>query len=62
MSNRIETIRSLVRPYISIVLVSVVAYLGVKGKIVAKDILYLAAVIIAFHFGERKSLKRPPED
>ena len=52
-----ETIRGLVRPYISLLLVSVVAYLAIIGKIEPGQILTPAGMIIAFHFGERKVLR-----
>ena len=50
-------IRELVRPYISFLLVSVVAYLAIRGKIEPEQILTPAGMIIAFHFGERKVLR-----
>lgn len=54
----IDNIKGLVRPYISVALVSVTAYLAITGKIDPKDMLSLTGVIIAFHFGERSGSKQ----
>ena len=58
-SFSVETVRALVRPYISIVMITTIAYLGIIRAIEAKDILYLGSIIVAFHFGEKSALKQP---
>lgn len=55
---KIEVIRGLIRPFISVVFVSTVCYLSLKGKIDASDILQLTGMIVAFHFGERSAAKK----
>jgi hypothetical protein len=53
----VDKIRQLVRPFISVSLVSTVVYLAVTGIVDAKEVLTLAGLIIAFHFGERSVKK-----
>ena len=58
MEIKIELIRGLVRPVISILLVGTVVFLSIKGKIDPKEIITIVGMIIAFHFGERAATKR----
>lgn len=55
----VETIRGLVRPFISVTLVCLTVFLGIMGKVEAKDIMEITAIIVAFHFGERSALRKP---
>ena len=55
----VETVRGLVRPYISFVFASVTGYLAITGAIDAKDMLSITGIIVAFHFGEKSALKKP---
>lgn len=56
-----NTVRKLVRPFISVSFVLMCAWLTYKGSIEAKEILTLTGIIVAFHFGERAALKQPKE-
>jgi len=56
--DKLEFIRGIVRPIISISFVSMCAFLVVKGSIDAKDVLELTGIIVAFHFGEKAALKK----
>ena len=53
--DKIDAIKGLIRPFISVVFVSTVCYLSLKGKIEPGDILQLTGIIVAFHFGERSA-------
>jgi hypothetical protein len=54
----IETIRGLVRPVISILLVLTAVYLAVAGKVESKEIITIVGMVVAFHFGERAATKK----
>ena len=54
----IETIRSLIRPFISVAFVTLTVYLAIVGKIDAEKILTVTGIIVAFHFGERAASKK----
>jgi len=58
----LDLIRGLVRPFISVSLICMLAYLVYFGQIESKDILYLTGIVVAFHFGERAALKKPEEN
>ena len=51
----IETIRSIVRPFISVSFVLMTAYCVYKGQINGKDILTIMGILMAFYFGERSA-------
>jgi hypothetical protein len=58
----VDSIRKLMRPFITVALVGTTVYLAVVGKLEAKEILTATSIIIAFHFGERAALKKPNND
>jgi hypothetical protein len=57
-------IRSLIRPFIAVVVVATLMYLFVSGKLESNQLLTLSGPIIGFYFGERAAKKRetPPEE
>lgn len=61
MDINIETIRSLVRPFISITIVGTLMYLFISGVIEGTQLLTLAGPVIGFYFGERASGKKAAE-
>lgn len=58
---KVEIIRELMRPFVTVIFVLLVVYLTLTGKIDAKEILSIAGILIAFWFGERSALKKPGE-
>jgi hypothetical protein len=64
MMEKLEILRGLVRPVISILLVLVACYLGIMGKIPPEQFITIVAMVISFHFGERAAKKKeaPPTD
>jgi len=58
----VENIRKLIRPFITVSLVSTVVYLAIVGKIDPKELLGYTGIIIGYHFGERAALKKPGAD
>lgn len=54
----IETIRSLIRPFIAVATVGTLMYLFITGKIESTQLLTLAGPVIGFYFGERAAKKR----
>ena len=54
----INNIRKLVRPFIGIVLTSVIAYLGITGKLKPIEVVALYGPIVGFYFGERSAAKK----
>jgi hypothetical protein len=48
-----EFIRGCVRPFISVMLMAMLGWLVINGKVEGKDILQLAGIIFAFYFAER---------
>jgi len=65
--EKIDLIRNLVRPFISVFMVLTFVCLAILGKIDAREVATIVGMIIAFHFGERAATKRqikppsPPE-
>ena len=57
--DKIDAIRKLVRPFISVCFVRTTVVLAILGRIEPKDILTVTAIIISYHFGERAALKKP---
>ena len=57
--DKINAIRELVRPFISVCFVGTTVVLAILGRIEPKDILTVTGIIVAFHFGERAALKKP---
>jgi type IV secretory pathway VirB2 component (pilin) len=55
----IEIIRGLIRPFIAVSFVAVTLYMTYLGKLDAKEVLSITAMIVAFYFGERSALKKP---
>ena len=53
----IETIRSLVRPFIAVAFVGATVALFMLGKLEAKEILVTTSLIVGFYFGERAANK-----
>ena len=59
--DKINAIRDLVRPFISVCFVGTTVALAIFGKIEPKDMLQITEIIVAFHFGERAALKKSNE-
>lgn len=57
--NKLEFIRGLVRPFISVSFVMMIGWLAYKGEVTADQVLGIGSVIFAFHFGEKAALKKP---
>lgn len=53
-----DFIRGCVRPFISVMLMLMLGWLVINGKVEGKDILQLAGIIFAFYFAERGMKKR----
>jgi len=53
----IETIRSLVRPFLVVSLVAMAGYAVYMGQIEGNDIWNMVGIIMAFYFSERSMLK-----
>ena len=59
--DKIDAIRRLVRPFISVCFVGTTVALAILGKVDPKDMLEITGIIVAFHFGERAALKKPEQ-
>jgi len=57
MNEKLEFIRGIVRPIISLSFVAIVGWMTYKEFVDPKDILAITGMIVAFHFGERAALK-----
>jgi len=57
--DKINAIRGLIRPFISVCFVGTTVVLAILGKIEPKDILTVTSIIVSYHFGERAALKKP---
>lgn len=55
--NKIDSLKALVRPFISISFTLVTLSLALTGEIDAKELLSITSIIVAFHFGERAGSK-----
>ena len=53
----IETIRSLVRPFIAVSFVCMTGYCVYIGQIDGKEVLTIMGILMAFYFGERSTRK-----
>ena len=53
----VETIRSLVRPFIAFCFIGSITILTLMGKIDPNEILQTGGIIVGFYFGERAALK-----
>ena len=51
----IETIRSLVRPFMAVSFVFMTAFCVYKGQIDGKEVLTIMGILMAFYFGERST-------
>lgn len=58
MTEIVELIKSLVRPFIALSFVLGTIALYLTGKIEAQSILQTTGIIIGFYFGERAALKK----
>jgi len=56
--EKIETVRALVRPFISVFMILTFVYLAIVGKIPPKEVATIVGLVIAFHFGERAAAKK----
>ena len=53
----IETIRSLVRPFITVSFVLMTVFCVLKGMISGQEVLTIMGIVMAFYFGERSTKK-----
>jgi hypothetical protein len=58
MKEVLNFIRGCVRPFISVMLMTMLGWLVFKGNVEGKDILQLSGIIFAFYFAERGIKKR----
>ena len=59
LKGKLETIRGLMRPFVTVALVSTAIYLALKGKIEAEAVWAAVTFILGHYFGERAALKKP---
>ena len=57
----IDNIQKLVRPFVALCFVGTTVFLAVTGKIDPKEMLSITAIIVAFYFAERATLKKTGE-
>lgn len=55
----VTKIKKLVRPFIAVSFTLTTVALLITGKLEAREVLTITAVIIGFYFGERSALKNP---